>query len=88
MTDYQPLDLRARCNAAAAVYGEQDPPPTGSVTLHGLPFLVGGAEPDPARCLIGLPHPSGANGHRHAQFAAVRADLTARVAAWFGRSTT
>jgi hypothetical protein len=43
---------------------------------------------DPARCLIGLPHPSGANGHRFAQFAAVRDDLTARVAAWFNRRTS
>jgi hypothetical protein len=43
---------------------------------------------DPARCLIGLPHPSGANGHRFTQYAAVRDDLTARVAAWFARSTT
>jgi hypothetical protein len=41
---------------------------------------------DPARCLIGLPHPSGANGHRYTQFAAARDDLTARVAAWVGRS--
>jgi len=40
---------------------------------------------DPARCLIGLPHPSGANGHRFTQYAAVRDDLTTRVAAWFGR---
>ena len=39
---------------------------------------------DPARCLVGLPHPSGANGHRKAQFARARDDLSRQVAAWFG----
>ncbi|MGN6673746.1 MAG: uracil-DNA glycosylase family protein [Thermomicrobiales bacterium] len=38
---------------------------------------------DPARCLIGLPHPSGANGRRYVQYAQVRDELTRRVAAWF-----
>ncbi len=41
---------------------------------------------DPARCLIGLPHPSGANGHRKAQYERVREGLSARVAAWFGEA--
>jgi hypothetical protein len=54
MTDYRPLDLRALCNAGAAVYGDEGPPPTGGLTLHGLPFLVGGERPDAERCLIDL----------------------------------
>lgn len=54
MTDYQPLDLRSLCNAGAAVYGEEGPPPAGRITFHGLPFLIGGEAPDPARCLIDL----------------------------------
>jgi hypothetical protein len=40
-----------------------------------------------ARCLIGLPHPSGANGRRYVQYAQVRDDLTRRVAAWFTDQT-
>ncbi|MDP9375500.1 MAG: hypothetical protein M3Q65_24260 [Chloroflexota bacterium] len=39
---------------------------------------------DPARCLIGLPHPSGANGHRKAQYERAREGLSVQVAAWFG----
>lgn len=57
----------------------------GKCASDGLAALVADGALDPARCLIGLPHPSGANGHRHAQYAAVRDDLTERVAAWFGR---
>jgi hypothetical protein len=53
MSDYQPIDLGALCNAGAAVYGSSSPP-IGSATFHGLPFLVGGAAPDAARCLIDL----------------------------------
>lgn len=56
----------------------------GKCSSDALESLVAADALDPARCLIGLPHPSGANGHRHAQFARVQADLTARVAAWFG----
>jgi hypothetical protein len=56
----------------------------GKCASDALAALVAAGALDPARCLIGLPHPSGANGHRHAQFAAVRDDLAAQVAAWFG----
>ena len=56
----------------------------GKCASDALAALVAADALDPARCLIGLPHPSGANGHRHAQFAAVRDDLAAQVAAWFG----
>jgi hypothetical protein len=37
------------------------------------------------RCLIGMPHPSGANAHRPAQFARVREELAARVAQFYRR---
>jgi hypothetical protein len=59
----------------------------GKCASDALAVHIASGALDPARCLIGLPHPSGANGHRHAQFAAVRDDLAARVAAWFARST-
>jgi hypothetical protein len=56
----------------------------GKCASDALDTLVAAGSLDPARCLIGLPHPSGANGHRHAQFALVREGATAQVAAWFG----
>jgi hypothetical protein len=56
----------------------------GKCASDALATLVAEGALDPARCLVGLPHPSGANGHRHAQFAAMRDELAARVAAWFG----
>ncbi len=56
----------------------------GKCASDALAALVAAGALDPARCLIGLPHPSGANGHRHAQFAQVREAATAQVAAWFG----
>jgi hypothetical protein len=60
LADYQPLDLRALCNAAAAVYGHAAAPaPIGNLSFHGLPFLIGGATPDPERCLIDLGAASG-----------------------------
>ena len=59
----------------------------GKCASDALATHIASGALDPARCLIGLPHPSGANGHRFTQFAAVRDDLTARVAAWFGRNS-
>ena len=56
----------------------------GKCASDALDTLVAADTLDPARCLIGLPHPSGANGHRHTQFARVQPELTERVAAWFG----
>jgi hypothetical protein len=58
----------------------------GKCASDALETLIAADALDPARCLIGLPHPSGANGHRHAQFARVQPEMTRRVAAWFGRS--
>ncbi len=54
MPDYQPIDLGSLCNAGVAAYGDAKPPPTGQASLHGLPFSIGGAAPDPARCFVGL----------------------------------
>lgn len=55
----------------------------GKCASDALETLIAAGSLDPARCLIGLPHPSGANGHRHTQFAAVRDSLSRQVAAWF-----
>ncbi|KPV48248.1 hypothetical protein SE17_39100, partial [Kouleothrix aurantiaca] len=54
MNDYTPLDLSTLASVGAAVYEKKKSPLLGSITLHGLPFLIGGAEPDPARCFVGL----------------------------------
>lgn len=56
----------------------------GKCASDALETLVAAGALDPARCLIGLPHPSGANGHRHAQFARVRPEMARRVDDWFG----
>ena len=56
----------------------------GKCASDELALLAAAGALDPARCLIGLPHPSGANAHRHAQFAAARDTLAAQVTAWFG----
>jgi hypothetical protein len=60
----------------------------GKCASDALATLLAAGALDPARCLIGLPHPSGANGHRFTQYAAVRDETTARVATWFARDAT
>jgi hypothetical protein len=54
MPDYVPLDLGALANVGATVYAPSEEPALGSTTMHGLPFLIGGVTPNPARCFIGL----------------------------------
>ena len=56
----------------------------GKCASDALETLVAAEALDPARCLIGLPIPSGANGHRFAQFARVQPEMARRVADWFG----
>ena len=40
MTDYQPLDLSAHCNAGVDLLGPDARPPVGAQTFHGLPFQI------------------------------------------------
>ena len=49
MPDYQPVDLGPLCNAGSSAYGPAAQPPVGQVSFHGLPFLIGGAAPDPLK---------------------------------------
>ncbi len=58
--------------------------PLGKAVKSGLNYLSAGGTLDTARCLVGFPHPSGANGHRKRQFASQRRALRAQAAAWFG----
>src|SRR5262249_44899843 len=54
MLDYEPVDLGPLCNAGSAIYAAVAAPPTRRLTFPGLPYLVGGAAPDPARCFVAL----------------------------------
>jgi hypothetical protein len=54
MLDYEALDLATVCNAGVDTYGADQQPQLGRITLHGLPFLVGGDAPDAGRCLVDL----------------------------------
>jgi hypothetical protein len=49
MTDYEPVDLSAVCNAAVEVLADQQ---LGRVVLRGLPFLVGTQPPVTERCFV------------------------------------
>ncbi|HLO15639.1 MAG TPA: hypothetical protein VK206_12465, partial [Anaerolineales bacterium] len=60
MHDYQPLNLTQFCNVGTEFIKEGAQPPIGNQTWHGLPFTVGSAEPDPARCFIGFGEHAGA----------------------------
>ena len=54
MEDYEPIDLSDFCNAGVSFTGRKEAPRTGCLQLHGLPFVVGSAQPEPERCLIGF----------------------------------
>jgi hypothetical protein len=54
MHDYQPLELGQWCNVGGEFAGSQIQALIGLQTFHGLPFLIGSATPDHARCFIGF----------------------------------
>lgn len=57
--------------------------PLGKSVVEALQLLASRGELDLARCLIGFPHPSGANGHREREYAERHVALQAQVAQWF-----
>ncbi|MNG08705.1 hypothetical protein D3C84_920820 [compost metagenome] len=57
--------------------------PLGVNVENVLRQLVAENQLEEERCLWGFPHPSGANGHRHRQFAAHYQDMKERLAAQF-----
>ena len=57
--------------------------PLGKSVDLALQALVSSNRVDGARCLLGFPHPSGANGHRASTFNGRRDELRSQVAAWF-----
>jgi hypothetical protein len=58
--------------------------PLGNAAADAVGLLVAEGVVDPGRCLLGCPHPSGANGHRLAQFQARRLGLATTVSRCFG----
>lgn len=62
--------------------------PLGKAVEQALDWLVERGDLQEERILRGFPHPSGANGHRHKQYAERQAGLQARVEAWFSEKCT
>jgi hypothetical protein len=58
--------------------------PLGNAATEAVDLLVSDGVVEADRCLLGFPHPSGANGHRRAQFNARRDALAEAVMRWAG----
>jgi len=56
--------------------------PMGEGASQAIRQLVNTEVIDSHRCLFGFPHPSGANGHRHQQFATHRQQLKEQLRDW------
>jgi hypothetical protein len=56
--------------------------PLGKAAEAAVSLLVGQGLVDRRRCLLGMPHPSGANGHRQRHYAERRPELAKAVTAW------
>jgi hypothetical protein len=57
--------------------------PLGNAAADAVGLLIAEGVIDADRCLLGFPHPSGANGHRRAHFDARRSELATTVARWY-----
>jgi hypothetical protein len=57
--------------------------PLGLAVEGALQVLVERGDLDPARCCLGFPHPSGANGHRKRIFEENRETIAAELGGWF-----
>ena len=62
--------------------------PLGKAAQGAVAFLAAEGLADPARCLLGFPHPSGANGWRVRQYAAMRPQLTAQITDWAAKASS
>jgi hypothetical protein len=56
--------------------------PLGHAVSEALAALRDAGVPPAERCLLGFPHPSGANGHRQREYAAARETLAQQVRSW------
>jgi hypothetical protein len=59
--------------------------PCGGAVSAALGRLIRTGTLDARRCLLGFPHPSGANGHRLKHYDQARSTLRDQVAAWAAR---
>lgn len=59
--------------------------PLGRIAGEAVAALVEAGRLDTEQCLLGMPHPSGANGHRESDFGRARLELRLQVEHWFAR---
>ena len=57
--------------------------PLGKAVEETLRYSIEAGRANPDQILWGFPHPSGANGHRHAQFKRHRTEMAERLRRWF-----
>lgn len=57
--------------------------PLGRIAGEAVAALVAAGELRAERCLFGVPHPSGTNGHREADFGRAREELSRALRDWF-----
>ncbi len=57
--------------------------PLGNAAAAAVGLLIAEGVVDPGRCLLGFPHPSGANGHRLTQFRSRQSGLATTVSRWY-----
>lgn len=57
--------------------------PVGRVAGEAVASLIETGRIELARCLLGVPNPSGANGHREEDYERSREELMLQLAAWF-----
>ena len=57
--------------------------PLGKAVEETLRYSIEQGRASPDQVLWGFPHPSGANGHRHAQFKRHRTEMAERLQRWF-----
>jgi len=74
--------VRACLGARVAMASETLVIPLGRAAQGAVELLIDDGLLDERRCLLGLPHPSGANGHRPAQFRTRQPELKDRVEEW------
>jgi hypothetical protein len=60
--------------------------PLGRVAAEAVASLIETGHVELERCLLGLPNPSGANGHREDDYERGRDELKLQLAAWFERN--
>jgi len=74
--------VRERLTAELAAIPDALVLPLGRAVESCLRMLIATGQLDEVRCLFGFPHPSGANGHRAADFRRNEVKLRAAIARW------